>query len=666
MPSALRRVALLLTLLALVAAACSTTIDVTVAPETNTEVDPPADVDAVVSGDGTGVALAGRFTWTDSVCEFDEPAEVSTRCGWLEVPERWDLTDDADTIRLHVGIFSAGPSDAAPVVYLEGGPGGDALENIASSFDVLFGQLVVKHDVIILGQRGTGSAEPELRCDNVLDLSRDLLDDTSGVEGQLVQYQDAYNDCALGFTALGIDTSAYNSVQNAHDVEALRMALGYEQWNVLGISYGTRLGQTLMRLYPDGLRAVILDSVVPTERDPSVDIPATGERAFEALWDGCAASPSCNENYANLEERFFSLVEALDEAPLEFVAQDVLSGQTFPAIVDGTVLMDETFGALYSVESFAAVPELVGQLEAGDTSGIATLVSQSVTSEPFFADGMFWSVECNEEVPFITDESTESGAAIDSRYDRLTPPENADFLASICGSFESGVAPDVEDEAVNSDLPTLLMGGSYDPITPPLDTASLLETMPNAFFFEYPNIGHAAMTDPCAQDMALAFLADPSVAPADACIADIEEPEWVSQLLVDVTFEPFDYDLGYASASGVTPVGWEDIGDGTYVQADNALHTSVVAQQVFSGVPADFMVSSIAEFLDIEFSEVEALRVGDRDWTRYEGVIPGSILDLVVAEEGDSTLLVLLEHAPSDRDRALEVLLPPILEAINP
>ncbi|MFV2039391.1 MAG: alpha/beta fold hydrolase [Acidimicrobiales bacterium] len=665
-----------LVVLALVATACSVSVDLDV-PETagsdeaeerrSDQTDPAPDGEATAplsSPDGTGVVFDGRYAWEDAECEFSEPADVSTRCGWLDVPERWDDPDSANTIRLHVGIFSAGPTDTEPVVYLEGGPGGDALANIDQGFSTLFGELVNSHDIVIIGQRGTGSADPHLRCDNVIEISRDLLDDTTSPADQLARYEAGYVECAQEFADQGIDTAAYNSVQNAHDVEALRLALGFEKWNVLGISYGTRLGQTLMRLHPDGIRAVILDSVVPTERDPSVDNPVTAQRAFETLWAGCASSSECAGEFGDLETRFFALVDELDQRPLEFEVSDLIEGETYPAIVDGTVLMDQAFSALYSKSAFAAVPELVAQLEVGDTAGIEARVSQSVTSEPFIADGMFWSVECNEEVPFITDESVEQGMTGDPRYDRFRPEESADFLTGVCGAFDSGAAAPVENELVSSMLPVLVMGGSYDPITPPADGLAILEGLPNGFFFEYANTGHAAMADPCAQAMAVDFFANPASAPDAACIGAIEEPDWTSEPFAGIDFEPFSYDVGVFSASGLAPVGWDDLGEGAFANTENLLHTSIVLQQGFTNIPADVLLSNVGAFLDTELIQLDDLAAGGRTWSRREGSVPGSILDIFVTMDGNDTFFVLFQNSPADRDAAMAVLLDPILSAI--
>lgn len=657
-------------LLATVGAGCATTVDIRVSEDATSGASGPDTTgsDGPDPGDpvqAAGSALSGRFSWQEADCEFTEPADVASSCGWLTVPERWDRDDDSDTIRLHVGVFSDGGS-GTPVVYLEGGPGGDALANIDSSFASLWGPIVEQHDLVIIGQRGTGAAEPTLQCDAALDLGLDLLDDLLAPAEEAAAYEAAYDECTEGFRSDGVDLAAYNSVQNANDVEALRLALRFDQWNVIGISYGTRLGQTLMRLHPDGIRSVILDSVLPTRREAGVDIPTVAQRAYGVLFEECAASPVCSGAFPDLERRFFSLVDRLDADPISFDVSDAITGEQYPARMDGGDLIDIGFQALYSKEAFAGLPELVAQLESGDTSGIETLVGLQVTNLPFVAGGMYWAVQCHEEVPFVRPGDADAGRTGNPYFDRMSPPELDDAADRLCASFDAGAADPVEDELVVSDLPTLLMAGRYDPITPPADAESLLEGLANASYVELPHTGHAALVDPCGQEIALAFLAEPTAPPSTDCVEAVEEPAWTIDLFADIEFEEFSYDDVFASGRGVAPVGWEAGGDGTFIRSDNLLHLSVLLQQAVAGMPPDFLVGSLGDILGAAPSELPSVEAGGKSWSHWEARIPGSLLDIFATDDDGTTLLVLFQHAPADRDQALDVLVDPILSAFGP
>ncbi len=293
-------------------------------------------------------------------------------------------------------------------------------------------------------------------------------------------------------------------------------------------------------------------------------------------------------------------------------------------------------------------------------------MSQEITSAAFFAEGMFWSVECREEIPFLSDGDAEAGRTGDEYYDRMTPEGTVAFFAAVCGTLDTGVAPDIEDELLISDIPTLLMAGQYDPITPPADTRSLLAGLANGQYVEFAHTGHAVLADECAQSITVDFLADPSVQVDETCVQNVEEPDWMPDIFADVEFEPFAYDQGVVSGSGVVPVGWEAGSEGAFVLSDNSLHVSVILQQAIEGIPPQLLVSSISGVLGADPIELGPTDTGGRTWSHHEIPIPGSIVDLFITEDGDSTLLVLFQHAPIDRAAALDVLTDPILSAAGP
>ncbi len=594
------------------------------------------------------------------------PPTINTRCGWLEVPERWDGDDATDTIELHVGIFSSGPNDEPPLVYLEGGPGGDPLTNIGVSFDQLFAGFVPARDIVVVAQRGTGPSQPSLQCNEVLEYDIELLDQDLSTEEALEAGVEPYEECAERLDRAGVDADGYNSVASANDIEALRRALGHDAWDVFGLSYGTRLAQTLMRDHPDGIRAVILDSVLAIDRAPNSDTATTARRAYEQLFAGCTASAECRAAYPDFEQRWFAMVDTLDAEPLVFDTIDPLTAEQYEVLINGEDLMGLGFQALYSATAFSALPEMIDQLERGDVSGLSSLVGIQLANAAFVSTGTYWSVVCREEVPFETAADRTAGATGDERYDSLSPqPAFGAYVDELCDAFDVGAADPVENELVQSDIPTLILAGSYDPVTPPADGESLLAGLSAATFVELPHTGHGAMVDECAQRLASAFLADPAAAIDTACVADVAEPAWAPDLFADIEFEPFSYDSGLFSATGVIPVGWNAGPDGSFSRQDNLVASSAVLQQVIDGEVADLLVEQLS-LLGDDPELIDTVPVDGRLWSRYEVVVPGSIIDVFVAESDGSTLFVVLQHPPDLRDDAVAALVEPILEALGP
>ena len=166
------------------------------------------------------------------------------------------------------------------------GPGGDALEIVPLVFADRFAPFLADRDFIMFDQRGTGFSEPSLACPETLELAFETIELELTDEESRTLSLEALNECRDRLAADGIDFTAYNSAENAADVNDLRIAMGYEEWNLYGISYGTRLAQTVVRDYPEGIRSIILDSAYPIESNLLTETPANLDRALTELFDG--------------------------------------------------------------------------------------------------------------------------------------------------------------------------------------------------------------------------------------------------------------------------------------------------------------------------------------------------------------------------------------------
>ena len=196
-------------------------------------------------------AAAGAPRFEKTECWFKEPAGHDVECGWVIVPED-HARPEGKTIKLAVARFKSDASqpEPDPVIYLEGGPGGSALKSYTSQFDFLFGPLLEKRDVVLFDQRGTGYSQPALACPEYNQAVIDMLPkDMTAAESETVANK-ALLACRDRLVKEGVNLDMYNSAQNAADIEALRQALGYDQVNLYGISYGTRLALTALRDAP--------------------------------------------------------------------------------------------------------------------------------------------------------------------------------------------------------------------------------------------------------------------------------------------------------------------------------------------------------------------------------------------------------------------------------
>lgn len=117
----------------------------------------------------------------------------------------------------------------------------------------------------------------------MVDLTLDTLDDDLTLEEGQALTLEALTECRDRLLADDVDLTAYNSAESAADVADLRVALGYDEWNLYGISYGTRLAQTIVRDYPEGIRSVILDSSYPLAANLQTETAVNADRALSVF-----------------------------------------------------------------------------------------------------------------------------------------------------------------------------------------------------------------------------------------------------------------------------------------------------------------------------------------------------------------------------------------------
>ncbi len=438
-------------------------------------------------------------------------------CGYLIVPE--DRTDpDSPTIQLAYAILRAPDADVKPdpVIYLAGGPGGNAVGDLEGWVDTSYLQ---DRDLILFDQRGTGYSLPSLNCP------------------ESEQNEDnATQTCHDRLVSEGVNLQAYNSAENAADVADLRVALGYDEWNLFGISYGTRLALTVMRDHPEGVRSVIIDSVYPPEISSWEEYGQNTVDEFSKLFEVCAADAECSANYPDLDQTFYSTVEQLNAEPAQYTGTDSASGDSIDKEMTGDEYIDRVFQVLYSSESIPYLPLVISEVANGNYAALDDLESgatleksrQAEDEDVSDSEGMNLSVDCQEEVAFIDEEQSIANVPAEPAVLHDNSVNAIQSTFSDCQIWGLYAADEIESQPVVSDIPTLVTAGELDPITPAKWAESAASHLSNSFYFLFPGGGHGVIDfNECSQGIMQAFLDDPTVEPDGSCIADIGAPQWV-------------------------------------------------------------------------------------------------------------------------------------------
>ncbi len=451
-------------------------------------------------------------------CSFGEVARIE--CGWVVVPEDY-AEPDGKTIRLAVAILKTNNRNPAPdpIVYLSGGPGGGVVEfaPLQSTFMV---DMLLNRDLILFDQRGSGLSQPALDCPELLEMVFQQTELSAEEKLQPV------SECYERLEKEGVNLPAYNTLNNAADVDSLRTALGYEQINLLGGSYGTRLALTIMRNHPDGIRSVILDSSVPAQQNTFVSIGENFDHALQTLQDGCNADLLCRAFYPDIRGTYYQLFDQLNESPISFEIKNPLTQQFQTVYVDGYGLADMVFMGLYSRDSIQRVPATLYSTLNGDYTILESVAQPPIQTSSMLSYGMFFSMMCADSTANISQEQIIDAA---DQY-----PEAIAMRQSILGEYGFGacalwnVPPVTNNSApVISDIPTLVLAGQYDPITPPAWGQQVAENLSNSFFIEFPGVGHGVTNNPCPMNFAAAFIDDPTRQPTSGCVENMRSLQFV-------------------------------------------------------------------------------------------------------------------------------------------
>ncbi len=611
--------------------------------------------------------------YEEASCEFDIPEGRDVTCGWLTVPEARNSPDDERTIRLHVAKFASDSDNPAsdPVVYLAGGPGEDALETVPYAFESLFAPYLANHDFIMFDQRGTGYSEPSLACPEMRQTDFDLLEADVTVEEATVSIIESLLVCHDRLVTDGVNLSAYNSTANAADLNDLRLALGFDEWNLLALSYGTRLAQTAMRDYPDGLRSVILDSTYPLEANLLTDTSNNVARAYTELFDGCAADPICNEAYPELETTFFNLVEKHNNENIEITIADLFTGTTYDTAFTGDDLLGVLFQALYSTEMIPSLPQLISEIDRGNYATLSALMSSFLLNGEFFSIGMQFSVQCNEENIFTNE--AEVMAAVEEHPELgslfMNSPNLGPPALEVCSFWGAGSADAIENEAVLSDIPTLILAGEYDPITPPAWGQQVQSHLSKASFYEFPGTGHGvSVSGECAVAIVESFLADPEGEPDAICLSTVGAPQFITlggEGAEVITLAPFtNSDFGIA---GVVPEGWDQVSPGAYSRGRGALDQTALVQQAASGVTTEQLLNALSDQLGLDEAPKSSgtYETAVYTWTLYAVEAPGFLTMIGLTETDGTTVVVLLVSPANEQETLVNAVFFPALDALT-
>ncbi len=434
--------------------------------------------------------------------------ESQSKCALFEVPEN-HAKSDSTKIKIHVAIVpSLAPKpEADPVFFFAGGPG-QAASDIGILVEAL-SPLRRNRDIVLVDQRGTGKSKT-LTCDVGETLKTESQPLREALNANDAQMRAEWKKC---LDTLKGNPATHRTDDYIADLELVRKAMGYDKINVWGGSYGSRVALRYMKLHPDAIRSSVIDGVAPTTLRLPNDALANSEAELRAVFVACEQSPECAKAYPGIAKKLDDLLASLKQSPKTVTIAHPSTGKPFNATITSVTFATMLWPLLYQPDATRLLPTMVEAAAAGNFAPFAAGMSGGGGSnELSISLAQRFAVMCAEDM-FEQKPQTN---------DRLGPIGKLFF--DFCSSFPHGSPAKDFFEPTKSSIPTLLLSGTFDPVTPPSSAEVAMKTL-SASKHIVVGAGHIVSPHPCIRRIVKKFVDAGDIGAAnDSCEAELKLP----------------------------------------------------------------------------------------------------------------------------------------------
>lgn len=468
------------------------------------------------------------------VCDDKELTDAGVECATVTVPLDYD---DPTGTTIDIAIVRR-PADGQKIGSLlvnPGGPGGSGIDLVARQFAPLataqYAAIADRFDIVGFDPRGVDRSNG-IHCVDDATVERfaylDGTPDTPEEEQLLADKQQAFaNGCS---SAYGPSIVEYDTANTARDMDMIRAAVGDDQLTYYGASYGTYLGAVYATLFPDHVRALVLDSAFdPTGLDEGAqsEIQLTGFEGAFANWVAwCSATTDCAFGSNDVDARWTALRDRLDTTPI--------SGSDGRQ-VNRDVFVTATIAALYSKSTWPLLAAALGQAEDGDGSGLLTLFDSYSGRQP---DGSWDTqvqsgrvISCASGLSLPPPDPAAAAASLIATSPHFGFDATADSFTHDCDGIGEGSQVTL---GYHGYAPILVVGGENDPATPIVWAHQLTEKLgAGATLLTYSGEGHGAFfASNCVRAAASDVLIEAQASSVTSCEPDTpaSAPSWFGSI----------------------------------------------------------------------------------------------------------------------------------------
>jgi pimeloyl-ACP methyl ester carboxylesterase len=500
----------------------------------------------------------GPLSW--GACDDPEVVDSEFECATLTVPLDYAVPR-GETIDLALIRLPAVDSREGAVVTNPGGPGASGFDFVASSAFSLQGEMgLYAFDIVGFDPRGVDRSgglrcltDAEVDASMYLDYSPDSPEEEALLDAAPADFAteclDEYDDTLVH----------YSTANTARDIDAIRAALGDEQISYLGISYGTYLGGVYATLFPDRVRAMVLDAAFDPVGDTVEETYSTQLVGFENAFDNwatwCQDTPAeCAFATDDVGASWDALFDTLDTEPVK--ADD---GRW----ANQAVMDTATTAALYSDYAWPLLGTALEQVRNGDPAALFRLadgyVGRADDGTYSTEQQSFSIISCASGFTSPTPDDAEALAEdLREQAPRFGDEITADDFSGDDGC--STLTPDAEpvEIAYTGDAPVVVVGGENDPATPIRWAKEMTAAMgSNARLVTYTGEGHGfVLISRCITAIEASLIVSLEL-PADGTSCDpdpdIERPDWWDSLPLPTGVSPWRSDPTVLGTLGIPP-----------------------------------------------------------------------------------------------------------------
>jgi pimeloyl-ACP methyl ester carboxylesterase len=477
----------------------------------------------------------------------DSSKYPDAKCGTVTVFENREAKSGRQ-IALNIAVLPALNQEHQPDPFfmIAGGPGqavvGLFMQGVRKDF---IAAVRANRDIVLVDQRGTGGSHP-LPCE--------LYPASAGVQALFGEFAPAEVVRACRDTlSKDSDLTQYTTPIAMNDLDDVRAALGYDKINLQGGSYGTRAALVYMRQHPTRVRSAILESLAPTDYKLPLPVARATQHALDRVIQDCAQDAVCHKAYPDVRADLNLVLAALDKGPVKIQVVNPTTKKSETIEMSRNGFADRLRDLLYSPDLARLVPFVLNQAAHGDLGTYASINASVITQiEAGINRGMYLSITCAEDIPWITDAEIAKETA-----GTIMGARRTEYARSACKEWPRAKITADYIKPVYSLAPVLILSGDADPVAPSWIADGAAKHLPNSrhIIIKY---GAHTTSAPCLDKLMEQFLdAGSAKSLDDSCVNDIHRPAFFTQASlsdqfsdIPATTKPSDVWEGAIEAGG--------------------------------------------------------------------------------------------------------------------